>query len=153
MQIRGKSPQSKPNRSTYLHKENTNETMKHAKVAILFETIIAVKNDSRGFQRVHVSFRSTPSCNISSVNSINECTNFFELRDKGRGKHKQQWMIKMNNNRRIHLSTYCLIDVLDGRIQNADIFYRVWKYWHSIMNHCLAITVDSAYDIYSECCK
>ena len=127
--------------------------MKYTKAARFFEPIVAVKNDSRGFQRVHVSFRSTPSCNIVSVNALNECTNFVELRDKGRGKHKQQWVVKMNHARRIYLGTYFRINVLDGRIQNAHIFYRVWKYWHSPMNHCLAITIASAYDIDLECCE
>ena len=41
----------------YLHKENTNETMEHTKAAILFEPIVAVKNNPRGFQLVHVSFQ------------------------------------------------------------------------------------------------
>ena len=41
----------------YLRKENPNATMKHAKSERLFETIVAVKNYSRGFQHVHVSFQ------------------------------------------------------------------------------------------------
>ena len=41
----------------YFHKEKTNATMKHVKAAIFFETIVAVKNYSRGFQHVHVSFQ------------------------------------------------------------------------------------------------
>ena len=48
----------------YLHKENTNATMKHTKAASIFDPIVAVKNYSRGFQCVHVSFRSKSSCNI-----------------------------------------------------------------------------------------
>ena len=40
-----------------LHKEKTNASIKHTKAARFFETIVAVKNDSRGFQRVHVSFQ------------------------------------------------------------------------------------------------
>ena len=122
--------------------------MKHDKAERFFEPIVAVRNDLRGFQRVHISFQSTSSCNIASVNALNECTNFFELHKKGRCNHKRQWAIDMNHARRIYLTTYFWIDVLDGRIQNDHIFYRVWDYWHSPMNHCLAITIDSAYDIY-----
>ena len=55
----------------YLHKDKTNTTMKNTKAAIFFETIVSVKNDSRGFQRVHFSFKSTPSCNIAYVSDIN----------------------------------------------------------------------------------
>ena len=40
----------------YLHNEKTNTNMKHTKSAILFDPIVVVKNDSRGFQNVHVSF-------------------------------------------------------------------------------------------------
>ena len=80
--------------------------MKHTKSGRLFEPIVAVKKDSRGFQYVHVYFQSTSSCNIASINDINECTNFFELLKKGRGNHKQQWVIEMNHDWRIYLATY-----------------------------------------------
>ena len=90
---------------------------------------------------MHVSFQSTSSCNIASVNDLNECTNFVEIDKKG--KHKLQWVIEMNHARRIYLATYFWIDVLDGRIKNAHIFYRVWKYWNSPMKHFLAITISS----------
>ena len=127
--------------------------MKHTRAARFFEPIVAVKNDSRGFQRVHVSFQSTPSCNIENVHALNECTEFVELREKGRGKYKQQCVIEINHARKFYLATYFWIDVLDGRIQNAHIFYKVWKYWHSPINHCLDITIASAYNIYLECCE
>ena len=117
--------------------------MKHANAARFFESIVAVKNDSRGFYHVHVYFQSTASCNIASVNYINECTNFIELSDKVRGKHKFQWVIEMNHAWRIYLATYLWIDVLGGRIPNAHIFYIVWDYWNSPMNHCLYITIYS----------
>ena len=71
----------------YLQKEKTNATMKHTKAISFFEPIVAVKTYLRGFQRVHVYFQSTPSCNITSVNALNECTNCDELLKKGRGKH------------------------------------------------------------------
>ena len=58
----------------YLHKENKNETMRHTKSERFFETIVAVKKKSRGFQRVHVSFKSTSPCNITSVNALNNTT-------------------------------------------------------------------------------
>ena len=90
---------------------------------------------------MHVSFQSTSYYNIEYVNALNECTNFFELREKGRGNHKHQWVIEMNHPQRIYLAKYFWIDILDSRIQNAHIFYRVWKYCHYHMNHCLDITI------------
>ena len=102
--------------------------MKHTRAARFFEPIVAVKNDSRGFQRVHASFQSTPSCNIENVHALNECTEFVELREKGRGKYKQQCVIEINHARKFYLATYFWIDFLDGRIRKYHIFYKVWKY-------------------------
>ena len=51
------------------------------------------------------------SCNIESVNALNECTNFVEILEKGRGNHKHQWAIEMNDDQRIYLAKYCWIDV------------------------------------------
>ena len=127
--------------------------MKNAKAERFFATIFAVKNYSRGFQHVHVSFQPTSSCNIASVNDLSEFTEFIELREKGRGKYKHQCVIEMNHDRRIYLATCCWINVLDGRIQNNHIFYIVWKYWHSTINHFLAITVAYACTIYLELCE
>ena len=112
-----------------------------------------MKNDLRGFQHVHVFFQSTSSCYIASVNALNECTKFVELHEKGRVNYKWQWIIEMNHSRRIYLATYLWIDVLYGRIQNAHIFYKVWKYWHYPMYHCLDIKIASVYYIYLGCCE
>ena len=59
----------------------------------------------------------------------------------------------MNHARIIYLATYFWIDVSDGRIKNAYIFYRFWKYWHYPMNHWLAIIIYSTYEIYLEVVK
>lgn len=140
--------------SIYLHKEKSNPTAnKHAMAARYFEPIVAVKDDERGFQRVHVSFQSTSSCNIASVNALNECSSFVELQEKGRGNSKQSWVIEMNHARHLYWATYCWIDILDGFIERCHIFYRVWKYWHSPINHCLSMTIATAYDIYLKCCE
>ena len=79
---------------------------------------------------MHVFFQSTSYYNIAYINALNECTNFVEIQEKGRGKHKQHWVIETKNEWRIYLATHFWIDVLDGRIQNTQIFYRVWKYWN-----------------------
>ena len=117
--------------------------MKHAKTARLFDYIAAVKNDSRCFQHVNVYLQSTSSCNIESVNTFNECAKFVELREKGRGKNKRQWVIEMNHNPRIYSSTYLWIDVLDNRIKKSHIFYIVWEYWNHSMNDRLSTKIDS----------
>ena len=67
-----------------------------SKVARFFEPFIAVKQVAPGegedweeFERVHVSFQSTSSCNFSSVNSLNHCELTREQRERGRGKSKR----------------------------------------------------------------
>ena len=82
------------------------QIQKNSKAARLFDPIVAVKNDLRGFQNVHVSFQATSSCNIAYFNDLNECTKFVETRNKGRGKHKRQWAVEINHARRIYLATY-----------------------------------------------
>ena len=112
---------------------------------------MAVKNDPNGkWQSCHVSFQSTSSCNISTVNALNEVFNYVELRERGRGVSKRKWVIEMNHARRLYLSTYNGIDVLDHLLKNARLFYRRWKYWHAPKNHAIAIAVSIAYDIYCE---
>jgi len=139
-------------KSEFLHKEKTDPKNKAAKVARFAQPIVAVKKTD-SYERVHVSFQSTSSCNISTVNALNEVYNFVELRERGRGANKRHWVIEMNHARRIYLTSYNGIDVLDHLIKNARLFYQTWKYWHAPKNHGLAIAIAVAYDIYKECCE
>lgn len=138
--------------SKYLHKEKTEAKNKYAKIARFAQPIVAVKNEAT-YQRIHVSFQSTSSCNISTVNALNEVSNFVELRERGRKDKKRYWVIEMNHARRIYLSTYNGVDVLDHLIKNTRLFYQTWRYWHSPKNHALSIAIACAYDIYRECCE
>ena len=140
-------------KNEYLQKIPTNATMKHAKAARFTQPIVAVKDYPEGYQRVHVSFQSTSSCNIASVNALNECSMFVELRERGRGLNKRYWAIEMNHARRLYLSTYHGIDVIDHLIKNAAIFYCTWKYWHAPVNHAVSLAIVVAYDAYKECCE
>ena len=116
----------------YLQKLKIDPTNKYAEIARFAEPIVAVKNDPNGkWQRYHVSFQSTSSCNISTVNAHNEVFNYVELRGRGRGSNKKKWVIEMNHARRLYLSTYNGINVLDHLLKNARLFYRTWKHWHA----------------------
>jgi len=137
----------------FQYKLKTDPKNKQAKIARFAQPIIAVKDvekDGKKYQRVHVSFQSTSSCNISTVNALNEVYNFVELRERGKGISKRLWVIEMNHARRTYLSTYNGIDVLDHLIKNARLFYQTWKYWHAPKNHALAIVLAVAYDMYLE---
>ena len=51
------------------------------------------------FERVHVSFQSTSSCNITTVNSLNDCRFYVRKKERGRGENKRLWGIEMNEAR------------------------------------------------------
>jgi hypothetical protein len=39
---------------------------------------------------------------------------------------------------------------MDHMIDNCDMHYRLWKYWHSAMLHAKSMTIVTAYDTYKE---
>ena len=141
----------------HLHAEKTNPKDMSAKVARFTKPVVAVKNfvgaNGVHYQRTLVSFQSTSSCNLSTVNALNECNLFYEIRERGKGKYKRHWVIEMNDGRRLYLSTYFKIDLIDHLIKNAAIYYRTWKYWHSPKNTATALAVCIAYDMYLECAE
>jgi hypothetical protein len=135
----------------YLSKKKT-DTSDKSKVARFNEPIVLV-HTAETYQRVHVSFQSTSSCNLSSVNSLPKATFYVAQRERGRGEHKRYWGIEMNDARELYLKTYGIIDTLDKYISNANIGYRSWKYWHAAMNHAKAMGLAVAYDMYKECAE
>jgi hypothetical protein len=140
-----------------LHKKKTDSSPR-PKAARFFNPINAVQKvppaeEKRGYQRVHTSFQSTSSCNISTVNALSSCTKSIRRRERGRGNSKRHWGIEMNDARALYLGSYYRIDCIDHLIQNARIFYRSWKYWHSPVLHGKALAVVVAYDMYLECCE
>ena len=65
----------------YLHIEKHQAGCKFSKVARFTQPIVVVK-DYPDFQRVHVSFQSTSSVNITTINCLNECKLFVGLRER-----------------------------------------------------------------------
>jgi hypothetical protein len=106
--------------------------------------------NKKSYVRVHTTFQSTSSCNISTVNALNECSMYVRRRERGRKENKRFWGIEMNDARELYLGTYSRIDSIDHLIKNANIFYRSWKYWHSPMLHGKSLAVVVAYDLYLE---
>ena len=139
------------------HKKKTSSDSR-PKVARFHQPICAVKTvmpegDKEGYERVHVSFQSTSSCNLSTVNALNECSMFIRKKERGRGASKRKWGIEMNDARMMYLQSYYRIDTIDHLISNCNMFYRSWKYWHSPMIHGKALAVVVAYDMYLECAE
>ena len=111
------------------------------------------KELSKAFERVHVSFQSTSSCNFSTINALNSCKTTAMIRSRGKGDNKRYWGIEMNEARNLYLGSYSRIDSIDHMIKNCNMKYRTWKYWHSPMLHAMAFAVLTAYDVYLEVAK
>lgn len=102
---------------TYFHKQKKISCTK-IKVARFIQPIVVIKeydggDDLTSYQRVHCSFKSTFSCNISTVNALNECK----------------------------FSNYFRIDFVDHLIKNTNLAYRSWKYLHGAMLHAKGMTI------------
>jgi len=139
----------------YWHKERTDGSPK-TKVARFFEPVVAVldvpaSDGNESFKKVHVSFQSTSSCNIQTVNALNECKLSVSKRTRGINDNRRTWGIEMNAARELYLGTYSRIDSIDHLIKNCRLKYRSWKYWHSPMLHATSLAIVIAYDIYLEC--
>jgi hypothetical protein len=103
------------------------------------------------YTKVHVTFQSTSSCNITTVNALNQNSLFVVQKERGSGKQKRKWVIEMNDARQLYLATYGRIDTIDNLIKKCHLYYCCWKYWHSAKNHGLSLAVVTAYGMYKEC--
>ena len=106
---RDRLPSSIP--SKYLHKQKT-DSSKRTKVARFLNPVVAVKTfgakdeNSSAYRRVHVSFQSTSSCNIGTVNALKECMLTVHKCERGYNENKRTWGIEMNSGRKLYLGTY-----------------------------------------------
>ena len=135
----------------YLHKDKTNTT-KRSKAARFMWPVFLTKQLGPSFLQL-TSFQSTSSCNIAHVNAMNRLSLYSQTKERGRGKYRRKWGIEMNESRQLYLNTYGVIDRMDHLIQNCDLSYRSWKYWHAGMLHGKAMAIVIAYDIYKEVCS
>jgi hypothetical protein len=169
---RDRLPSSIP--GMYLHKESTAPGDKAARFGRFNNPITIVKKflvppapvlqeEEEGepilpaapitFTRVHVSFQSTSSCNISTVSALNANSVFVVKKERGRGEQKRRWGIEMNQAQQLYLATYGRIDTIDAQIRKCRMYYRSWKYWHAARLHGHALGVVMAYDMYLECTR
>src|SRR5210317_1896359 len=137
----------------FFHWERGKKITEASRVARYCQPITAVKSfpadgTNKAFTRAHVSFQSTGSTNLSTVNAINSNCLFVAERRRGTGDELRRWGIEMNAARHLYLKTYGTIDTIDAMIKRCHIGYRCRKYWHSAMNHGLAMVVVVAYDMY-----
>ena len=114
---------------------------------------VAATEDAKEYQRVHVTFQSTSSCNMSSVNSLGEVKTHVKKKERGIGVNKRTWAIEMNDGRCFYLGMCNMVDVLDHFLKNAHCYCRSWKYWHMADLHGKCIADCVAWDVYREACE
>ena len=145
---RDRLPADIPNK--HLQKQKTDSSAR-PRAARFQHPIFCVKKAGNGGTMQLTSFQSTSSCNIMHVNAINSNQLYCSQKERGRGEYRRKWAIEMNESRRLYLKSYGAIDRLDHLIQNTNMSYRCWKYWHAPMLHAKSMAVVIAYDIYKEC--
>ena len=155
----------------FLHKEKTVPGCKVARVARFNKPITLVKTTTKmkempvipedgavlvvqptevTWTRVHVTFQSTSSTNLSTVNALNANQLFVRTKERGRGDGKRQWAIEMNEGRQLYLNSYGRVDTIDSLIKHCNMFYCSWKYWHACKLHVQALGLVAAYDMFLE---
>ena len=137
----------------YLEVKKT-DTSRCTKVTRFQHPIVAVNiqkcspDSDDTYERAHISFQSTSSCNIATVNALNQCNFSVRAKERGRNKdNKKNWVIEMNDARALYLSTYGSIDNVDKLIKFCRIKCCIWKYWHAAMLHAKAMACAIAYSI------
>jgi hypothetical protein len=97
----------------YLHaKKTVSDTRSRAArfneaVTAVKQTLFTLEDTVRlPFKRIHVSFQSTLSTNISTVNALNSNKIFVVKKERGQGASKRKWAIQMNEARQLYLKMY-----------------------------------------------
>ena len=146
----------KPIKDYVHHEKVTNYDLK-AKVMRFQNPITAIKqvtatDSSKAYTKTFVSFQSTGPTNIAGVNNLPSCQLYVSKKDRGRKDDKMVWGIEQNEGRETYLGHYFGIDIADHMIQNANIRFISWRFWHMPYLHALSMGVLAAYDMYNECC-
>ena len=101
----------------YFHGEKT-QVNERTKVGRYIQPVIAVKTfkgsgTKKDYRQVYVSFQSTSSCNLRTINSLSKCNCSIRKKERGRGINKRIWGIEMNEARELYLAMYGKLDTVD----------------------------------------
>ena len=93
----------------FFHKKRTDGSNK-SRVAQFFQPVVAVnevaaEGDKLAYRKFYVSSQSTSSCNIQTVNALNECKLTVAKRSRGFRDNRRTWGIEMNAVRELYLGT------------------------------------------------
>ena len=140
----------------YYHHVKAVNVGPHSRAARFANPVVAVKEvvgdgsiGNESYRVVHVSFQSTGSTDITTVNTLDEVDLYVRQREKGRASTKRIWAIEMNEGRELYLKTYGGVNQLDHLIEDWKLRYRTWRWWHAPTQHETAIAYSQAWTIYA----
>ena len=118
--------------SQCFHKLKTLYKQRSKKARFLHPDVAVKETHTQGgkpaYQLAHVSFQSTSSCNISTVNSLAQFKLQNQRKVRGRGDNKREWSIKINDAWSVYLATYFkiylmyhLIKIVEYSIDHGSI--------------------------------
>jgi len=107
----------------HLCKDKT-QVNKRSRAARWMHPIFCIREHQSGALIQLTTFQSTSSCNLIHVNAINSNSLYASAKERGKGAHKRQWGIEMNESRRLYLDSYGRIDSIDHLIKNCSMHYR-----------------------------
>ena len=143
----------------HLHYKKVVDVNQRSKTAWYKQPIIAVKKviptdlGKKSYNLCHVSFQSTGSTNISTVNALSKVGLYVRQQEKGRGASKRIWAIEMNKAWETYLKTYSAVDKIDQMLKDWYLHYCTWRWWHAPTHHGKAIAKLMAYSIYLQCAE
>ena len=142
----------------YFHHVKQVDVNHRSRMARFEQPIVAVKHvhheegsGKKSYCVVHVSFQSTGSTNIQSVNALPEVQLYVRDREKGRGEGKRKWGIEMNESRELYLKLYGAVDKIDQMLKDWGIDYICWRWWQAPMKHGKALALCMSWQMYRDC--
>ena len=102
-------------------------------------------SNKKSYCVVHISFQSTGSTNITTVNVLDKVELYVRQRDKGKCGKKRIWAIEMNEGRQFYLKVYGGVDKMDQMMKYRGLRYVTWRWWHAPLAHGKAISYKQAW--------
>ena len=120
---------------------------------VLVKEVKAREGDAQDYRVVVVSFQSTGSTNITTVNALKKVGLYVKERTRGRGNRKRKWAIEMNEGRRVYLTNYHAIDKYDQKIKTNVVTIKTSRWWQFPEAHARSMTIVAAHEMYLDCAR
>ena len=100
------------------------QVCKRSPAARWMHPIFCLRQHQNGALIQLTTFQSTSSCNLMHANAMNSNSLHASAKERGKGNHKRQWAMEMNESRRLYLDSYGRIDSIDHLINNCSMCHR-----------------------------